>query len=450
MRKVCWLGILLLVGQAAFSQELNDFIDGIAGDIIEIRHQIHANPELSNREFETAQLISQYLTELEIPVRTEIAHTGVVGTIAGGKPGSVVAIRADIDAVPVTENTGFSFASTKRTEFEGYDVGISHACGQDIHTAVQLGVARTLAAKREELPGTVLLIFQPAGEGPPKNEAGGATLMLEEGVFSNIRPQAIFALHAFPTLKVGQIGHTVGPTFASSDRFDIIISGTQSHGAWPHLGADPVVMAAQAITSIQNIRARNLDPRVPAVISIGKVFGGERFNIIPEKVQLSGTVRTYNDKIQDFVEQRLAEILEGITKSNRGSFTLDYQRITPPTVNDTALSHWALTSLQNSVGAENIVPSEAVMGAEDFAFFAQEVPGYYFRLGVHKEGTETGGLCTSTMRADDDSIAVGIKAMTGLVMDYLEANQPQSEETPSPEPEAAAPIEEAVPAEETR
>ncbi len=427
MRKLGWYGVLSLICQTAYSQNLSEYIDSIAPDIIEIRHQIHANPELSNREFETAKLISEYLTELGIPIRTEIAHTGVVGTIEGGKPGPVVAIRADIDALPVTENTGFSFASTKTTQFEGKEVGVSHACGHDIHTAVQMGVAKTLMEHREELPGTVLLVFQPAEEGPPKGEAGGAPLMLEEGIFSNIRPQAIFALHAFPSLKVGQIGHTVGPTFASSDRFDIVVRGTQSHGAWPHLSADPVVMAAQAITGIQNIRSRNLDPRVPAVISIGKVNGGERFNIIPEQVQLSGTVRTYNEKIQDFVEQRLTEILEGITKSNRGSFTIDYQRITPPTVNDTALSHWALTSLQQSVGPENVVPSDAVMGAEDFAFFAREIPGYYFRLGVHKEGTETGGLHTPTLRADDGSIAVGIKAMTGLVLDYLEANQSQPE-----------------------
>ncbi|MEM7281587.1 MAG: amidohydrolase [Pseudomonadota bacterium] len=436
MKRV-WVGVFFLSWQTAFSQSVSEFVDGIAPDIIEIRQQIHANPELSNREFETAALITEFLTALDIPVRTGIAHTGVVGTIEGGKPGPVVALRADMDALPVTEATGFDFASTKRAEFEGKEVGVSHAAGHDIHIAVQLGVAQTLVARREELAGTILLIFQPAEEGAPKGESGGASLMLEEGVFSSIRPQAIFALHAFPSLMVGQVGHTIGPAFASSDRFDIVINGAPSHGAWPHLSADPVVMAAQAITAIQNIRARNLDPRVPAVISIGQVNGGERFDIIPQQVQLSGTVRTYNERIQDFVEQRLGEILEGVTKSNNGTFSLDYQRVTPPTVNDRDLSGWALTSLQNTLGVENVLASDAVMGAEDFAFFSREIPGYVFRLGVRAEGVQTGGLHTPNMRADDSSIAVGIKAMTGLVLDFLDANATQTPVSPP----AAEPVE---------
>lgn len=301
-------------------------------------------------------------------------------------------------------------------------MGVAHACGHDIHTAVQMGVARTLVAQKETLAGTVMLIFQPAEEGAPKGEAGGASLMIQEGVFADLRPQAIFALHAFPTISVGQVGFTSGPAYASSDRFDITIKGRQAHGAWPHLSSDPIVMAAQAITSLQNIRARNLDPREPAVISIGSIRGGERFNIIPEQVELTGTVRTYNSAIQDFVEQRMGEILEGVTKSNGGTYTLDYERINPPTINPAELAAWARGSLENNLGTSNVVSSEPVMGAEDFAYFAEEVPGFYFRLGVNKPGTETGGLHTPTMRADDSAIGVGIKAMTGLVLDFLKDN----------------------------
>ncbi len=389
---------------------------------IDIRHVIHQNPELSNRETETAALVANRLRELGIEVQTGVAHTGVIGILRGGKPGPVVGVRADMDALPVTEASGYPFASTKRTLFLDQEVGVAHACGHDIHVAVALGTAEILAGMRDELSGTVKFIFQPAEEGAPPGEKGGARLMLEQGVLDNPRPGALFALHSFPNFKVGEIGWVSGPTQASSDTIVITLHGKQAHGAWPHQSVDPIVMAAQVIQAIQTIRSRNMNPTDPGVVSIGMIRGGQRHNIIPASIEMRGTARAYDVAVQDLVEKRLHEILGGITQANGGSYELEYTRNNPALINHPALSEWARSSLNRSVGESGVKVALPVMGAEDFAYFANEIPSFYYRLGVLKPGTTSGALHTPDLRADDSAIEIGIRSMTGLLLDFLKEN----------------------------
>ncbi|MGD2115887.1 MAG: M20 family metallopeptidase [Acidobacteriota bacterium] len=399
-------------------------VERVGPEMIEIRHRIHRNPELGNRETETAALVAGYLRELGLEVTTGVAHTGVVGVLEGAGPGPVVAVRADMDALPVTEQTDLPFASTERTTYLGQEVGVAHACGHDVHTSVGLGTAAVLASLRDELPGTVVFLFQPAEEGPPPGEEGGAELMLDEGVFERFpRPDAIFGLHSFPDLAVGQVGVNPGPTMASVDHFVAIIQGKQAHGAYPSLSIDPVVMAAQAVTALQTIRSRNLPALEPSVVTVGIIRGGERFNIIPGQVRLEGTVRTYDREIQATVERRMGEILDGITRAGGGSFTLDYRNQAPPTINDPDLTARARRTFERVLGADRVVTPEPSMAGEDFAFFADEVPGVYFRLGVVEPGTESGALHTPTFRAADGSVPVGIRAMASVVADILLAGR---------------------------
>jgi amidohydrolase len=403
----------------AQSERVGRAAERVTDEVIEIRHQIHRNPELGNREFKTAKLVADHLRALGLEVDTGIAHTGVVGILRGGKPGPVIAVRADMDALPVTEETPYPFKSTVKTTYLGQEVGVSHACGHDIHTAVQLGVASTLAAMRDDLPGTVKFIFQPAEEGPPPGEEGGAKLMVEEGVLDDPRPEAIFGLHTNPGLEVGQIGYTVGPALASSDHFRITIKGLQSHGATPHRSIDPVVIASQVVTAFQTIRSRNLDPLEPSVLSVGIVRGGERFNIIPAQVHLEGTVRTYSHEVRDTIERRMGEILAGITAAGGGDYELEYERGTPPTINDSTLTARMAPTLERVAGAENVHVLDPIMAAEDFAYFSNRIPGFYFSLGTTKPGTTSGWNHTPNFMADDSAIPVGIRAMSSLVLDYL-------------------------------
>ncbi|MFQ5679004.1 MAG: M20 family metallopeptidase [Gemmatimonadota bacterium] len=410
----------LAAQETSLPARIDEAVERQAAEIVELRHRIHANPELGNREFETAKLVADYLRTLGFDeVDTAIAHTGVVGVLRGGRPGPIVAIRADMDALPVTEETPYPFRSVKEATYLGQKVGVMHACGHDIHTAVGLGVASVLAEFREELPGTVKFIFQPAEEGAPPGEEGGAELMVREGVLDGPRPQAIFGLHSRPASHVGELGYTSGPALAAVDHFRVEILGKQAHGAYPDESVDPVVMAAQAVMGLQTIRSRNLPALEPSVVTVGIIRGGERFNIIPGRVHLEGTVRTYSPEARDLVELRMGEILEGITAAGGGSYTLEYERGTPPTVNDPALVRRMLPVLARVVGEGHLREEEPTMGGEDFAYFANEVPGFYFWLGTTRPGTESGGLHTPTFMGDDAAIPVGIRAMANLVVDYL-------------------------------
>jgi amidohydrolase len=404
------------------AQDLDSRIDReverVAPQIIEIRHRIHQNPELSNRETQTAALVADHLRKLGLEVKTEVAKTGVIAVLHGGRPGPRIAVRADMDALPVTEESDFPFRSTKRDTFLGQEVGVAHACGHDIHTSSLLGVATVLTALKDQIPGTIEFIFQPAEEGPPPGERGGAELMLDEGVFAE-KPEAAFALHSFPDLEVGTIGFNPGPTMAAVDQFTAHIKGKQAHGAQPNLSIDPVVMAAQAILALQTIRSRNLSPFEPSVITVGIVRGGERFNIIPGEVMLEGTVRTYSNEARSTVERRMREILDGTTRAGGGSYDLDYKRNAPATVNDPALTEKVRPLLERTLGADKVKLVEPTMGGEDFAYFANQVPGFYFRLGVLKPGTTSGGLHTPTFRGDDSAVPVGMRVMARLLVDYL-------------------------------
>ncbi|HVG43221.1 MAG TPA: amidohydrolase, partial [Longimicrobium sp.] len=391
----------------------------VAPQMVAVRHDLHQHPELSNREFRTARLVAAHLRALGMEVDTGIARTGVVGVLRGGRPGPVVAVRADMDALPVKEDTPYPWKSTATGEYMGKTVDVSHACGHDVHTAVQMGVASVLAGMKDRIPGTVVFIFQPAEEGAPPGEEGGAALMVKEGVLSRWRPSAVFGLHTFAHMQTGKVGYTPGPAMAASDRFTVNIHGRQAHGASPQLAIDPVVMAAQAILSLQTIRSRNLSPFEPSVLTVGMIRGGERFNIIPADVTLMGTVRTFDPRVQDEVERRMRAILDGVMLAGGGRYTMEYQRTTPVTVNDRALSDRMRPTLVRLVGAENVPDVAPTTGAEDFAFFANQVPGFFYRLGTVKPGTTSGDHHTPTFQADDDAIPIGIRMMSTLLLDYL-------------------------------
>lgn len=421
------LGILGETGNAAAQQDnVAALVEKHRAEAIRMREHIHQNPELGNREFKTAELVAEHLTALGIEIRTGVAHTGVVGVLKGGLPGPVVAIRADMDALPVTEETVLPFKSTVRTTYLGKEVGVMHACGHDVHTAVQLGVAAILADMRAELPGTVKFIFQPAEEGPPPGEEGGADLMVRENVLQDPAPEAIFGLHALPSLEVGTVGYTIGPAMAAVDHFIIKVRGRQAHGARPEEGIDPVVMASEIVLALQTIRSRTLSPLEPSVVTVGIVRGGERFNIIPREVHLEGTVRTYNPEVRDTVERRMNAILEGITAAYGGAFALDYDRGTPSVINDPALSREMAGYLAEAPGIDSVLELPPTMGGEDFAYFSNEIPGFFYRLGVTKPGQPSGGLHTPTMTADSESVTVGMRAMTHLVLEFLGARAQRS------------------------
>ncbi len=432
MHRAIMVGFVLVsaapANSPAQSNRIDEAVERFAPATIEMRHQIHRNPELGNREFQTASLVADHLRSLGFEVQTGVAHTGVVGILRGGRPGPTVAVRADMDALPVTEDTPYPFRSTVRTTYLGQDVGVSHACGHDVHTAVQIGVASVLASMRDDIPGTIKFIFQPAEEGPPPGEEGGADLMVEEGVLENPTPSAIFGLHTFADMEVGRVGYTPGPALAAVDHFRIDIKGQQTHGAHPHLGIDPIVIAAQAVSALQTIRSRNLHPLEPSVVTVGIIRGGTRFNIIPDAVHLEGTVRTYNPEVRDAVERRMGEILDGITRAGGGSYTLDYERGSPATINDIALTESMVPTLERVMSAARVDELEPTMGGEDFSYFANEVPGFFFRLGMVKPGTTSGGHHTPDFQADDASVPIGMRVMTNLLLDYLEARAGTSDE----------------------
>lgn len=419
MRSSVLILVSALVAAPLGADDFDDAVEAAAQQAVEYRHTIHANPELSNRERDTAKLVAGHLRELGMDVRTGIAHTGVVGVLKGGRPGPTVAVRADMDALPVKEDSGLPFASDKTGEYQGETVPVSHACGHDIHTSVQMGVAAALAGMREELPGTVIFVFQPAEEGAPPGEEGGAKLMLEEDVFAGMEPEAMFALHAEPDLPVGQVGWMEEEAFASSDSFVAEILGKQAHGAHPEESVDPVVTAAQAVLGLQTIVSRSLHPKQPAVLTVGIIEGGSRMNIIPDRVKLEGTIRTYDQEVRETIQRRMHVVLDGITHAAGADYTLKVDPYAPPTINDADLANWSRPVLEHALGPDNVITREPEMGAEDFAHFALEYPGFYFRLGVEHPDHPSGDVHTPTFRGDDGAVPVGVRAMSSLVVNYL-------------------------------
>jgi amidohydrolase len=397
--------------------------------LVEIRHDLHRHPELGNREVRTAALVARELRSLGLEVRTGVAKTGVVGILRGSRPGPVVGVRADMDALPVTEKTALPFRSVETTTYLGRQTGVSHACGHDIHVAVALGVTEVLSGLRSRLPGTVVLYFQPAEEGPPPGEQGGAKLMIAEGVLRDPKPDLILALHANGDPpdeageweRVGKISYTPGPQYAAATRWRARVIGRQAHGATPHLGVDAIVTASQIVSALQTIRSRTLSPFEPAVVTVGVFQAGDRNNIIAGEAHLEGTVRTFNDSTTLLIQRRMRDIFAGATSAAGARFELTFDDTIPVTVNDTALARRFHPVLERAVGREHvgIVPPET--GAEDFSYFAREVPGFYFKLGAVHKGNTSGGHHTPTFRADDEAIPVGVRAMTAVVLEALGA-----------------------------
>jgi amidohydrolase len=400
-------------------------IDAAVPRAVEDRRAIHQNPELGYQEQETAALVAARLRALGFDeVRTEIAHTGVVGVLRGGRPGGVVALRADMDALPVVEATDLPFRSTKRGVWAGREVGIAHACGHDLHTAIGLGTAAALAAVRAELAGTVLFVFQPAEEGPPPGEVTGALGMMRAGALADPKPDLVMALHCFVDwgdgrpAEVGSVALTPGPAMAAVDQFAITLTGRQTHGAAPHLGVDPVVMAAQAVLALQTIRSRLLPPLEPSVLSIGAIHGGDRFNIIPAEVRMEGTLRTFDMQVRERVVAEMHRILAGIASAAGGSYQLEVQLNAPVLVNDRDWTATLRPTLERVLGAERVVDAPPVMIGEDVPYLFEGAAGFHFRLGV--VGAEpTGGLHTPTFRPDEGAIGVGIRALSHLTVDAL-------------------------------
>ena len=384
--------------------------------LVEIRRDLHMHPELSNREERTGRVVAEQLRNIGFTdIRTGIARTGVVAVLQGARPGPVVAVRADIDALPITETIDVPYKSRNQ--------GVKHACGHDVHTAVGLGVAELLFRMREQLAGTVKFIFQPAEEGPPAGEEGGAPLMIKEGVLQDPAPQAIFALHVMPQYEVGSVAVTSGPAMASSDRMKITIRGRGVHAAYPHQGIDPIVVAAEAISALQTIRSRRVNTLDPAVVSIGMIKGGTRHNIIPDEVVLEGTIRTLDPEVKKQVHSEIRRVLEGVTAAFGANFDLEIVQGTLVTYNDPALSEQVAASLRRVLGNEKVLPRPPQMGAEDFSYFHQTIPGHYYFLGVGNPGKNiTHMIHTAKFDVDEDSIAVGVRTMSSIVLDYLETN----------------------------
>lgn len=388
--------------------------EAIAPRLIEARRDFHMHPELSNREERTSLVVAGRLRSIGLDeVRTGVARHGVVALLKGGKPGPVVAVRADMDALPVDETIDVPYRSRNR--------GVKHACGHDIHMAVLLGVAEVLAGMRAGVPGTVKFLFQPAEEGVPRGEEGGAGLMVKEGALDNPRPGAIFGLHVMPDAQAGEVGYTSGGALASSDRFRVTIRGKKVHAAWPHQGVDASVIAAEAVLALQSIRSRRIDPSEPMVLTIGSIHGGNRFNIVADEVVMEGTVRTLDEDVRGKVQRLMREILAGVTAAHGGSFELEFAEGLPVTYNDPALAEWSAGVLRRVAGAGNVKVRKPLMGAEDFSLYQKVIPGFFYILGVgnHARGI-TAAVHTPEFDADEASIAVGVRTMTALVLDYLE------------------------------
>ena len=410
----------------AQSNNLERNFKDIEQKVIDWRRDIHQNPELGNREFRTATLVAKHLRSLGMEVKTEVGVTGVIGVLKGGQPGPVVALRADMDALPVLERTPVSFASKATTFYEGKETAVMHACGHDSHVAILMGVAEILSGMQKELKGTVKFIFQPAEEGAPKGEEGGAELMVKEGALNNPKVDVIFGLHINAQVEVGKITYRPGGMFAGVGDMKITVKGKSSHGAEPWSSVDPIVVSAQIINNLQTIVSRNVNvTKNAAVVTIGAIHGGNRSNIIPEQVEMLGTVRTLSEADEKLVFERIRQIVTKTAEANGTEATLElpYSSHYPVTFNNIALTAKMLPSLQKSTGAENVVLVPAETGAEDFSFFANEVPGFYFYVGALPKGKDPETSAphhTPEFYLDESGFITGVSAMVNLVVDYME------------------------------
>lgn len=394
----------------------------VESKVIEWRRDIHQNPELGNREFRTAAKVEQHLRSLGLTdIETEVAHTGVVATLVGAKPGPVIALRADMDALPVKERVDLPFASHVETEYNGQKVGVMHACGHDNHVAILMGVAEVLVGLRDQLPGTVKLIFQPAEEGPPAGENGGAKMMIEEGVLADPAPEAIFGLHVGPA-PPGLLSYRPEGAMAAADGLSIVVEGVQTHGSSPWRGIDPISVSAQIVSALQMIPSRQLDiTRAPAVVTIGSIRGGVRGNIIPDRVEMSGTIRTFDREMRTDLLERIERTAVSIAESWGAKAIVTIDPYAPVTYNDPDLTQKMLPTLEWAASGK-VAEAPLIMGSEDFAFYVESIPGLYFSLGVNAEGVGPGEAAANHSPyffANEDALIVGVRALAALAWDYL-------------------------------
>ncbi|MFL6336686.1 MAG: M20 family metallopeptidase [Pyrinomonadaceae bacterium] len=388
--------------------------EALRAQLVATRRDFHMHPELSNREERTSRVVAERLRALGLTeIKTGVGKYGVTALLVGGKPGPVVAVRADMDALPIQE--------VNDVPYKSQTPGVKHACGHDVHTTVELGVAEVLSRMREEVRGTVKFIFQPAEEGAPAGEEGGAPFMIKEGALENPRPQAIFGLHTEPNLQAGQIGYHSGPAMASSDTFYITIKGKSSHGAQPQLGVDAIVVASQCVLALQNIRSRRIDPLEPLVITVGTINGGERFNVIAGEVKMTGTMRAFNDQVRERSIEMMRETLQSVTAAYGATFALEFGRGSAVTYNEPALVEETLPTIRRVVGSQNALAIKPFMPAEDFSAYQKVIPGFYYFLGVgNREKGITAGWHTANYDVDEESLVVGVKVMSNVLLDYLE------------------------------
>lgn len=404
---------------------IDQLIQNHLEEIIKIRRYLHMNPELSNREYDTSKLVASKLLSMGLSIQTGVAKTGVVGTLRGQNSGITIGLRADMDALPIQEKTGLPYQSL--------NPGVMHACGHDIHTAVALGTARVLTQMKDQVKGNIKFIFQPAEEGPPPGEEGGASLMIREGVLENPALRAIFGLHVWPDAETGQVMFSDGPIMAGSDTFTLTIKGRSAHGARPHEGVDSIFLAGRAMVDIQAGLSRFLPPTEPVVVTIGKIKGGNRHNIIADKVEMEGTVRTLNKTSRFKVRQLIEKTCQGAVSSQKAEYAFDYRIGTPPLYNHPELAAILKPTLLNAAGPGNVLNLSPQMTAEDFAEFAQIIPGFYFLLGVRSPGSLSAApLHSPEFNPDERSIAIGIKIMCHLLLDCLEFQH--FPENPPPQP----------------
>ena len=410
---------------AVTPQQIDSALGKVDDEVIAWRRDIHQHPELSNREVRTSQLVAAHLKKLGLQVRTGIAKTGVTAVLKGGRPGPTVALRADMDALPVTEQTDVPFKSTVTSEFLGKKVGVMHACGHDAHVAILLGVAEALVSMRQELPGTVLFIFQPAEEGPPEGEEGGASLMLKEGLFKDTKPQAVFGLHVAAAVPSGVIAYRSGPFMAASDTFIINVTGRGAHGSRPWSGIDPIVAASQIVVGLQTIVSRQVDiTALPAVVTVGKIDGGVRQNIIPETVEMRGTIRTFDPKVRTDIIERMQRTAENIAASSGAKATLAVSNGSNPVVyNNPQLTERVLPALRQLAGEQRVVVSPLQTGAEDFAYYAEQVPSFFFFVGVTPAGTDVANAPSNhspLFYIDEPALRVASRALMTVAVEYLQ------------------------------
>ena len=409
--------------------EVSAAAKAVQARVVALRRDFHQHPELSNREQRTAAKVAEHLRALGLKPRTGIAHHGVVAIIEGGKPGPRIALRADMDALPVTEQVDLPFASRVTTTFNNQATGVMHACGHDAHTGILLGIADALMAMRKDLPGSVMLVFQPSEEGAPTGEQGGASLMLKEGLFKDFKPEAMFGLHVFSTLAAGQIGIRQGPLMAASDRFNITVKGRQTHGSRPWGGIDPIVAAADLIGSAQTIVSRRTDiARLPAVVSFGAIHGGIRYNIIPDQVELVGTIRTFDEGVRQKIFADLVNVAEHVGAAHGATVVAQVPDTegNPVTVNDPALTARMTPSLEAVAGPGNVVETPLQMGAEDFSYYAREGPSMFFFVGATAPGIDPATAPSNhspRFKLDESALDLGLRALLQVTLDYL--HQPQ-------------------------